>query len=235
MSQRSCALLQGARHRITVLAALYRDTTVAPQPRYNVLYRESPLPSHASALPHALCADRPYRGLYLGLTTSCHGRGLVVSWPLQLCPTALFHDTIHCIMTQMGSSPSSCCLLRNFFFHSFFFSFVLLEDHTPKKKKFSFSNRTKNIYFKFFFPVLHTVKPRKKFPLHFFFSSLVASLLLLDCNSLDTTIHTLLKFYELHFNPISCAKTGINFQNFTKPFYSCPKLELLSKNIFFFV
>ena len=30
-------------HRIAALAALYRDTTVAPQPRYNVLYRDSPL------------------------------------------------------------------------------------------------------------------------------------------------------------------------------------------------
>ena len=49
-------------------------------------------------------ASRPYRGR----CWSCRGRGLAVSWPLQLLSTALCHDTIHCITTRagkMGSSP----------------------------------------------------------------------------------------------------------------------------------
>ena len=54
---------------------------------------------------------------------------LAVSWPLQLCPVALCHDTIHCIVTQMGNSPSSLCF---FFFSPFFFSFQLLENHQKK-------------------------------------------------------------------------------------------------------
>ena len=86
----------------------------------------------ARALPHALRAGRPCRGLYRGPTTPCHGRGLAVSWPLQLCPAALCHDTIHCIVTQMGSSLSNCLLSRIFFSHHFFFSFQLLENHQKK-------------------------------------------------------------------------------------------------------
>ena len=88
------------------------------------------------------CTSRSYRGLV----------------PL-LC-----HDTMHCIVTQagkkMGSSPFQ--LLH------FFFPFDLLEDY-QKKKKTSFCSRTKNIFLNFFFPVLHTVKPRKIFlNTHFF-------------------------------------------------------------------
>ena len=71
-----------------------------------------------------------------------------MSWPLQQCPAALCHDTIHCIVTQMGSSPSSLC----FFF--FFFSFFFLIPATGKPPKkiffFSFSSRTKNIFLKYF-------------------------------------------------------------------------------------
>ena len=76
----------------------------------------------ALALPYAPHAGWPCRGLYRGPTMSCRGRGLAVSWPLQLCPATLCHDTIHCIVTHMGSSPSSC-LLSFFFFTSFFFSY----------------------------------------------------------------------------------------------------------------
>ena len=47
---------------------------------------------------------------------------LAVSWPLQLCPAALCHDTIHCIVTQMGSNPSSLCFF--FFFSLTFFFFI---------------------------------------------------------------------------------------------------------------
>ena len=39
-----------------------------------------------------------------------------MSWALQQCPAALCHDTIHCIVTQMGSSPSSLCFFFSFFF-----------------------------------------------------------------------------------------------------------------------
>ena len=45
--------------RIAALAALYRDTTVAPQPRYNVLYHDTPWPSHASARAVVRPAHRP--------------------------------------------------------------------------------------------------------------------------------------------------------------------------------
>ena len=66
----------------------------------------------------------------------------VVSWPLQLRPAALCHDTIHCILTQMGSSPSSC-LLSRFFFSPFFFSFQLQENHQNLFFFCSFSSRAK--------------------------------------------------------------------------------------------
>ena len=74
------------------------------------------------ALLHAPRAGRPCRGLYRGPTTPCRGCGLAVSWPLQLCLAALCHDKIHCIVTQMGSSPSSSLLSRFFFSLIFFFS-----------------------------------------------------------------------------------------------------------------
>ena len=142
---------------------------------------------------------------------------------------ALCHDTLHCIVTQdrqMGSSPSNCLLSRFFIFifHSFFSLFVhLLED---QKKKiyllllfFYFPVEPKIFILNFFFPVLHTVKPQKFFSQHtlFFFPSPVASQLLHRCSSLNTTIHTTQIFCELNFNPFPCAKTGILFQNFTKP------------------
>ena len=46
--------------RIATLAALYHDTTVAPQPRYNVLYRDSPWPGYARVRCRMPCtqADR---------------------------------------------------------------------------------------------------------------------------------------------------------------------------------
>ena len=97
-----------------------------------------------------------------------------MSWPLQLCPAALCHDTIHCIVTQMGNSPSSLC---NFFFHPFFFHSNYWK--TTKKKIFIYffhfpvePNKFIKIFFKFCFPVLHIVKPQKKKKIsshHFFF------------------------------------------------------------------
>ena len=104
-----------------------------------------------------------------------------VSWPIQAVSRllvrpghafpALCHNTIPYIVTQyrqVGSSPSSF-VSTLFFFTHVFFPFDLLEDH---QIFFFISIRTKNIYFKFFFvffPVLHTVKPQKNFPQHFFF------------------------------------------------------------------
>ena len=65
-------------------AAPYYDTTVAPQPRYNFLYRDSHLARPcARALLHTPRASqpcrRPYRGRLLALSQACSA----VSWP---CP-----------------------------------------------------------------------------------------------------------------------------------------------------
>ena len=91
---------------------------------------------HARVLLNALLAGRSCRGLYHGPTKSCRGRGLAISWPLQLCPAALCHDTIHCIVTQMGSSLSSCLLSIFFFSHQFFF--LIPATGKPPKKIFFF-------------------------------------------------------------------------------------------------
>ena len=158
VSQRPCSVSQGAECCITSLTVLYRDTTVARHPRFCI----------ATPLGQAMLAHAGWscRGLYRGTTTPCRGRGLAVSWPLQLCPTALCHDTIHCIMTQMGSSPSNCLLSRFFLFfsHHFFSSYW----KTTKKIFFSHlpvePNKFIKIYFILFiylFIALHTIKPKK--------------------------------------------------------------------------
>ena len=94
-------------------------------------------------------------------------------------PCLLCHDTIPLYRDpnlKMGNSPFQ--LPTPFFFSLFFFNsfpfFHLIYWKTTQKIFFffSFSSRTKNIYFKYFFPILHTVKltEKKKFftSTHFF-------------------------------------------------------------------
>ena len=69
---------------------------------------------------------------------------LAVSWPPAACPSALCHDTFHCIMTQTRkwavAHPVSC-LFCNFFFHiiSIFFFICSSYYKTTKKILFFFS------------------------------------------------------------------------------------------------
>ena len=72
----------------------------------------------------AFRAVLPYRGASLPY----RGRAVAVSWRAAgriVAPVArlvcLCHDSMHCIVTQMGSSPSSLCT-SVFFFTSFFSS-----------------------------------------------------------------------------------------------------------------
>ena len=138
---------------------------------------------HARVLLNALLAGRSCRGLYHGPTKSCRGRGLAISWPLQLCPAALCHDTIHCIVTQMGSSLSSCLLSIFFFFTSIFFSYSSYWKTTKKNIFF---------YFPVEQPVLYTVKPQKKISLiHFYIFFLCAIHQAHNSHNTYTTIHVM--------------------------------------------
>ena len=123
---------------------------------------------HASTLPHTLAPSRPCRGLYW----PCHSIMLraspAVSRPCRaprLASPALCHDTVPCIMTQhrqIGSSPSS--LLHTLFF---FFSHIIFFHFVPPTRDHNFfffhfpveQNKFIKIYFIYFFPVLHIVKP----------------------------------------------------------------------------
>ena len=121
----SCAVSQPC-------CAVSRPKGCLTQPRYKILYRDLRQPGHARVGAIARLARRP--AVLWPVSWPYHA--VSWAWPGRIMaptavPTALCHDTIHCIVTQMGSSPSSR-LLSRLFFHSFSFSFVLLEDH-PKK------------------------------------------------------------------------------------------------------
>ena len=99
------------------------------------LYRDSPWPAkarfaHAAARPCSRAGRivaLPHR--VMGLAWSYRGHALAAPRPVSL---ALCHDTIHCIVAQMGSSPSSF-VMHPFSFHIIFFSHIYI----------SFSSRTK--------------------------------------------------------------------------------------------
>ena len=120
----------------------------------------------------------------------------VAPWCMPVC-----RDTILLYRDQswkMGSSLSS-------FLSCTFFFFVPLCTTYCKTTNFIFifsylpAEPQKLIYFFiFFFPILHTVKPTEKFSSIFFFYS---------SSSLPATSN---------YNPFSCAKTGIIFQNSKK-------------------
>ena len=136
---------------------------------------------HAHALPHAPRVGRPCRGLYRGPTTPCRGHGMtvsqassVMSWPspsLSMCapappPCLACHNTVCCIVTQTKKiwAVAHSMFPAFFFFRTIFFLIPTI-GKPPKKNIiyfFSFSSRTKNIYFKYCFPILHIVKHKKK-------------------------------------------------------------------------
>ena len=106
--------------------------------------------ARATARPYARLAvswhmSRPYRGRSVAVSWP----RLAVSWPLQLCPVApCVNDTIHCIVTQMDSSPSSLCFFFSFFFSHHFFFLICSPIGRPQKfyycyYYFSFSSITK--------------------------------------------------------------------------------------------
>ena len=76
----------------------------------------------ARALPHAPRAGRPYRRPLSRPYRMPPGRVVAESPAPRPASPTLCHDTIHCIMTQMGSSPSGLC--------TFFFFLIL--DYLPK-------------------------------------------------------------------------------------------------------
>ena len=136
-------------------------------PSHNTtLYHDSPL---ARPCVRARCrmprvqADRimalPRR--VVGVACLYRGHALAAPRPVSL---ALCHDTIHCIVTQMGNSSSSC-LLSIFF--SFFFLFQIIFF-------FSHSSYWKTTKFFFHFPV----EPNKIIKIYFilfYFSSFTHS------------------------------------------------------------
>ena len=125
--------LRAVSHTLSRVALLLHHI-VAPYPIVSRLYRDTPsgLASRARYSTH-LRGGRPYRILPLGRVAALLGcvvalPGHVVALPDRVVAPfavprpislALCHNTIHCIVTQMGSSPSSG-LLSIFFF--FFFS-----------------------------------------------------------------------------------------------------------------
>ena len=103
------------------LAAPYRDTKGCPQPRYNLLYRDSP---------HGQATRGPALSWPL-LAVSWPYRGNVLSGLARLL-LALCHDTVCCIVTQHKEKTHSSlhctffCFFFSliFFFTHFFFHFV---------------------------------------------------------------------------------------------------------------
>ena len=98
-----------AQHRVVVryclvaalyrsLAAPYRDTKGRPQPQYKLLYRDSQ-DMAARELPHAPRAGWPCRGPCWPCRGAVSQGLLAVSWPSTARPSALCHNTIHCIVT----------------------------------------------------------------------------------------------------------------------------------------
>ena len=122
---------------------------------------------------------------------------------------ALCHDTIHCIVTQMGSSPFPVSFLHIFFSHLFFFSFQLLENHPKKIICFSFTskpNKFIKIYFIHFFSSFTHCKTleKKKISSHHLFFSLNSGLF--AQNFSNTCSHTKPSFQHFIFSYVLFTK-----------------------------
>ena len=119
----------------------------------------------------------PQAGRIIGHIVACLGRIVVGSWPVH---ARLLHASLPCLSRYnalyrdstpewaVAHSRFHCTILFYFiylfFLHHFFFSFQLLENQKKKKNKFffSFSSRTKNIYFKYFFSCFTLGKTSEK-------------------------------------------------------------------------
>ena len=182
------AVLRASLSRIMALycaisqrSAVISRPKVAPQPRYKSLYRD-PAPNRAHCAPCHACAWLYLRPPSRIVAEQWSYRGLlrrVVERPWALPPSLAYHDTMHHIVTQHQNGQWPISGSTAFFFFTlpfFFFHFSYWENHPKKKKKFHFPvepNKFIKIYFILFFPVLHTVKPKKKkthiSPQHCFF------------------------------------------------------------------
>ena len=116
-------------------------TQTPPQVTIQSLYRDTLHSKAMRARATARLALRsavswPSNGHIVAQARPCRGRVLAVLWPLQLCPAAMCHDTIHCIVTQMGSSPFPISFLHIFFSHHFFSHSSYLK--TTKKNVYIF-------------------------------------------------------------------------------------------------
>ena len=124
---------------------------------------------HACTLPLAPRASRPCHGPLLAVSWSCRGALLVVPRLAMRSCALMCQDTIYYIVTQtekwVVAHPVS--LRINFFFSSFSTHYKITKyiyiyiyiyiSHLPIEPKIFII-----IYFIYFFPVLHIVKPQKR-------------------------------------------------------------------------
>ena len=174
---------QGAERRIVAPGyTVSPHNSHPPQPRYNNCIMTRPL-AWPCALPHAPRASRSYRGLLMVVSWRRLNRVVTESWPYRgpwLGTHACYVATqFHCIVTQIGNwaVAHSISLQLLFFFFSLIIFFII--PTTEKLPKYiyiyiySFSskpNKFIKIYFIKFLPILHNIKPYKKF-LHIIFFS----------------------------------------------------------------
>ena len=145
-------------------------TQWSPSSMIQFLYRDSPLArTCARARAARPCAQTGRVVAHVGRVV---GPCCKASWPCRGHPTArpnaLSHDTMHCIVTKAGKwAVAHLGAFANpffFFFTHHFFSFVPATIR-PQKKIYIFfmssvePNKVIIIYFIYFFPILHTVKP----------------------------------------------------------------------------
>ena len=110
-------------HCIAALLRCIVTPKVFPSHDTNYWFATNPIAKlRACALPHALARSRPCCGPCWPCRGAVSQGLLAMSWPPDARPNALFHDTIHCIVTQTGKwaiAHSSSCLFYNFFFTHF--------------------------------------------------------------------------------------------------------------------
>ena len=144
-----------------------------PQLRYNDCIVTRPLAKPCThALPHALRANRPYRRPYRALIRPCRGlsrpyRGRVPCACFALCyPVSQYKNSIVTQIGKRGSSPSSFVSEQILFFFSSHHIFFIPATGKPPNLFFHFPVNQINLLkfiLSIFFPVLHIVKPKKKF------------------------------------------------------------------------
>ena len=96
---------------------LHIATQRTPPATIQHFYRDSPASQTVRALSHVLVHGQPCRGPCWPCRGAVLQGLLAVSWPPAANPSALCHDTIHCIVTQTTKwavAHSSSCLFCNF-------------------------------------------------------------------------------------------------------------------------